>query len=164
VTLGSCGFPVSRTPTCQLAFIWDTGDSRIQGVCSGDSRIPSVRDTGDSQILGVREFLTPRCPGNRGVLFWLLSVIFKLQTIATAFESNNLSKIIVHLLFTIQILLVIVFKIFLTLLILLWLPVSWAPGRRFKTWIPPWKFAKNENGSRKSLIGPRRVVWWKTRL
>ena len=28
-------------------------------------------------------------------------------------------------------------------------------------YITPWKFAKNENGSRMSLIGPGGAVWWK---
>ena len=46
---------------------------------------------------------------------------------------------------------------------MLWLRVSKTLGSHVKTWITQWKFAKNENGSRISLIGPGGVVW-KTRL
>ena len=67
---------------------------------------------------------------------------FQTSILCYCFLSSNLSKIIVHLLFSIEILLVHVFKIFITSLFLLQLPVSQTPGSHFKTWITPWKIVK----------------------
>ena len=43
----------------------------------------------------------------------------------------------------------------------MWLPVSRMPGSLWKMYITPRKFAKNDDGSRTSLVGPGGVVWWK---
>ena len=77
-----------------------------------------------------------------------------------AIFNYNLSKIIMHLLFTIKILCIHVLKIFLPAYILDDYLVSRTPDSHFKTWITLSKFANIKNGSRVPQMGPGGEVWW----
>ena len=66
-----------------------------------------------------------------------------------------------NLLFTIQLLLDYVLKIFLASFFLIESPVSRTPGSHFKTWIIRQKLFKIPNGFWKCLIGTRGSIWWK---
>ena len=151
--------PVSGTPGSNFLLV-----SGILG--SFDSRCPGYRgvltpgvpDTGEFWLPGVPDtggVSNPRCPGHRGVVFWQFTDFFKLQAIATAFKAIIYQKSlwIFHLLYK-YIYLVHYFKNFLNILFFLWLPVSRMLGSLLKMYITLRKFAKNENGSRTSLVGP----------
>ena len=85
-----------------------------------------------SEIPGICESLVSRTLGS---CFFTAHCFFQTSSYYYSFKSNNLSKVIMHLLFTIQILLVHVFKNFPYFIILFWLPKSQTPGNRFKTLI-----------------------------
>ena len=135
-TPGSNKFPVSGTPGVKTPRYPGHRESKLPGIPeSSKNQLPGVLDTG-----GVTK---SRCPGHQGVVFWLFTVFFKFQAIFYILQSNNQQKYSVDLISTILELLDHVFKIFLTLLFLLQLPVSRTPGSLFKMYITLWKFTKN---------------------
>ena len=97
-------------------------------------RCPGCREIADYRHLEHQGIIDYRCPGHWGVVFWQLTDFSKTSSHCYSFKSNNLSKIIVNLSFTIQIHWVHDFKNFLNILFFC---DSKMPRSLFKMYITP---------------------------
>ena len=154
----------------------ESGESGLPGIQdTGESQCPGIQDNGESFFAGVqdtRELWLPgvldtggvansHCPGHHGVVFWMFTVFFqtsghflqplKQQSIKKQFGSYiYYSRTFGSC-----------FKNFPNFIISVVTPGRGVLLKCTGTYITHWKFAKNENGSRRSFIGPGGAVWWK---
>jgi len=116
-----------------------------------ESKLPSIPDTSKKWL--------PRVPDTGESFFFFLDFLSNFKSLTLTLKQQPIKNSI-NWLFTVYIHFILVLKYFLTSLFLLQLQVSRTPGSLFKMYITPRKFAKNYNGSRTSVVGPRGVVWW----